>query len=249
MPRLEGKIIAVTGGGSGIGRASAVIAAREGAYVVVLDQVAESAAAVVDEISGAGGNARAETCHVADSASVERAFSSIERLDGLVNSAGIARRFPLGDQDEEGWRAVIDVNLTGLYLTSRAALARMQGGASIVHISSGVALIGFRNRAAYTATKGAIVALTRNMALDYAGRGIRVNCVCPGFARTGLTRGLFADAEKRARIEAMHPLGRMGEPEDIANAVLFLLSEEASWITGIALPVDGGLSAGHLHDI
>ncbi len=228
MGRFAGRTIVVTGGASGIGQACAELAAGEGASVIVLDR---------------------HNCDVTDVAQVRAAFAGIERVDGLVNAAGIAQRFPLGEQEEDGWRAVIDVNLNGLYLTTKYALERMARGGSIVHISSAVALIGVRNRAAYTATKGAIVAMTRNMALDYAGRGIRVNCVCPGFARTGLTRGIFADLEKKARIEGMHPLGRMGEPEDIAKAVLFLLSDDASWITGIAMPVDGGFSAGHQHDV
>lgn len=232
MNRLDGKLIVVTGGGSGIGAATAALAREAGASVITLDL--------------AGGDRH---CDVASAESVERAFADIDRIDGLVTSAGVARRFPLSEQDEAGWDAVLNVNLKGVYLCSKAALPRMRPGASIVHISSGVALLGVRNRAAYTASKGALVALTRNMALDYASRSIRVNCVCPGFARTALTAGIFADPERRARIEAMHPLGRMGEPEDIARAIVFLLSEDASWITGAALPVDGGFAAGHRDDI
>ncbi|MBI4908424.1 MAG: SDR family oxidoreductase [Acidobacteria bacterium] len=228
MGRFAGKTIVVTGGASGIGKACADMAGAEGASVVVLDR---------------------HNCDVSDAASVQHALAPVQRIDGLVNAAGIAERFPLAEQDEAGWRSVIDVNLFGVYLTTKYALERMSRGGSIVHISSAVALIGVRNRAVYTAAKGAIVALTRNMALDYAPKGIRVNCVCPGFARTGLTRGIFADLEKRTRIEAMHPLGRMGEPEDIARPVLFLLSDDASWITGIAMPVDGGFSAGHQQDV
>jgi NAD(P)-dependent dehydrogenase (short-subunit alcohol dehydrogenase family) len=109
--------------------------------------------------------------------------------------------------------------------------------------------VGVRNRAVYVATKGAIVSLTRNMALDYAARGIRVNCICPGFTRTPLTEKLFQDPAQEAKFTALHPLGRLGEAEDIANAALFLASEEAAWITGVALPVDGGFAAGHYADI
>ncbi len=112
-------------------------------------------------------------------------------------------------------------------------------------MASVVGVVGVRNRAAYSASKGAIIALTRNMALDYAEAGIRVNCLCPGFTRTPLTKGLFADAERLAKLTALHPLGRLGEPDDIAKAALFLVSDDASWITGQAIAVDGGLTAGH----
>lgn len=230
--RLQGKTIVVTGAASGIGKATVELCRAEGARVVGMDL--------------AGADA---VCDVADEASVEAAFAGLEVVDGLVNSAGIAVRNPLGEQDAAGWQAVMDVNLKGTFLCSRAALRRMGRGGSIVHLASAVGLVGVRNRAAYTATKGAIVALTRNMALDYAGRGVRVNCVCPGFARTGLTKGIFADEVRKGRIEAMHPLGRMGEPEDIAKAIVFLLSEDAGWVTGIAMPVDGGFSAGHRDDV
>ncbi len=204
----------------------------EGAHVIGLD------------LSGAD-----RTCDVSDASSVRQAFAGIPTIDGLVNSAGIAQRHPAGEQDEEGWESVFAVNVKGTFLCSKEALTRMNQGASIVHLSSVVGLTGVRNRAAYSASKGAILSLTRNMALDYAGRGIRVNCLCPGFTRTGLTQGIFADQQRKAKIEAMHPIGRMREPEDIARAALFLLSEEASWITGIALPVDGGFSAGQRDDV
>ncbi|MBI3207969.1 MAG: SDR family oxidoreductase [Candidatus Solibacter usitatus] len=232
MITLAGKTIAITGAASGIGRATAQLCAKAGASLLLLDM---------------GGDCI--HCDVTDAQSVRAAFANVERIDGLVNSAGIARRFPLAAQDEEGWDAVMDVNVKGVYLVAKEAMAKMPAGGSIVHLSSAVALTGTRNRAAYTASKGALVALTRNMALDYASRGIRVNCVCPGFARTSLTRAIFEDPERRARIEAMHPLGRMGEPEEIAAAIVFLLSDAASWITGIAMPVDGGYSAGHQHDV
>ncbi len=228
MGKLEGKVIVVTGAASGIGLASADLCAAEGAEVILLDR---------------------HNCDVADADAVEAAFRGVERVDGLVTAAGIAVRHALADQDEAGWDAVMDVNLKGSYLCAKQAIPRMPAGGSIVYISSAVALIGVRNRAAYTATKGALVALTRNMALDYASKGIRVNWICPGFAKPRLTRAILGDPERRTKIEAMHPLGRMGEAEDIAKAALFLLSDDASWITGIALPVDGGFSAGHQHDV
>jgi NAD(P)-dependent dehydrogenase (short-subunit alcohol dehydrogenase family) len=246
---MNGKVVVVTGAGSGIGRASAELCAAAGAMVWALDVKADTAKETADRITAAGGCAEFSAIDVASPLSVSQVFSRIPVIDGLVTSAGVAVRNPIGDQDETGWDLVMGVNLKGIYLCCREALPRMGTGASIVHIASAVALIGHRNRAAYTATKGAILALTRNMALDYAGRGIRVNCVCPGFARTGLTRGLFADPERLARIQSLHPLGRLGEPEEIGKAVRFLLSEDASFITGASLAVDGGLSAGHIADI
>jgi NAD(P)-dependent dehydrogenase (short-subunit alcohol dehydrogenase family) len=232
MTRLAGKTIVVTGAASGIGAATAALCRAEGATVIGLD------------LGGAD-----RVCDVSDAVSVRAAFAGIASIDGLVNSAGIAQRHAAAEQDEQGWEAIFAVNVKGTFLCSREALPSMGRGASIVHLSSVVALIGVRNRAAYSASKGAILSLTRNMALDYAPRGIRVNCLCPGFTRTGLTRGIFADPERRACIEAMHPLGRMGEPDDIARAALFLLSADAAWITGIALPVDGGFSAGQRDNI
>lgn len=247
MGRLDGKTIVITGAASGFGRASAQLCVAEGAARVLL--LDTDGAGLQGVASSIGDRATVMACDVSRTPDVERAFAGLDAVDGLVNSAGIARRVPLADQDEAGWDAVIGVNLKGIYLCSREAIRRMAGAGSIVHISSAVALIGFRNRPAYTATKGAIVALTKNMALDYASRQIRVNCICPGFARTGLTEPIFQDPERLAKINAMHPLGHMGEAEDIAKAVVFLLSEDARWITGIAMPVDGGISAGHQHDI
>lgn len=247
--KLEGRAVMVTGAASGLGRAAAVMAAGEGAYVYCLDRAAGPLEEVVAEIRAAGGASESIAVDVTDAEAVQAAFAKITQLDGLVNSAGIAQRFPLGDQDEAGWDAVMNVNVRGVFLCTKQALQRMGRGGAIVHIASGVGIIGTRNRAVYTASKGAIVALTRNMALDYAPQGIRVNCVCPGFARTGLTAGIFADPERKAKIEAMHPLGRMGEPEDVAKAILFLLSDDSSWITGVMLPVDGGLSCGHQMDV
>jgi dihydroanticapsin dehydrogenase len=125
----------------------------------------------------------------------------------------------------------------------------MPAGGSIIHLSSAVGIVGVRDRAAYSASKGAIISLTRNMALDYAARGIRVNCICPGFVRTPLIDRLLQDPERTERLARMHPLGRLGEPEDVANAIVFLASPESSWITGHALVVDGGFSAGHASPI
>jgi NAD(P)-dependent dehydrogenase (short-subunit alcohol dehydrogenase family) len=228
---LLNKIAIVTGGASGIGAAIRDRFQAEGAHVTTVDLLST------------------DPCDVTDPAGVQAVMDRFERIDILVNSAGIAVRRPLAELGEADWDRVMDVNLKGVYLPSKYALTRMQRGSNIIHISSVVGITGVRNRAVYSATKGALVALTRNMALDYAPQGIRVNCICPGFVRTPLLKAILADHDKTARLTAMHPLGRLGTPEDIANAAVFLASEEASWITGHALVVDGGFSVGRPEDI
>jgi len=223
------KTIVITGGASGIGAATAEKLRRQGARVIVLD--------------------RAEA-DVSDEEQVRAFFDGIDGpIHGLVNSAGIAVRKTVAEQDVESWDRVMAVNVKGAYLCSKHALPKMEGGASIVHLSSVVGLTGVRNRSAYSTSKGAIVALTRNMAVDFAPRRIRVNCVCPGFTRTPFTEALLSDPEKEAKLLALHPLGRLGEASDIASAICCLLSEEASWITGQALAVDGGFTAGFAVDV
>jgi NAD(P)-dependent dehydrogenase (short-subunit alcohol dehydrogenase family) len=236
--RLRDKVAVVTGGASGIGSATVRLFAEEGANVIGVDAVeAENSllADVRDE----------EECRLAME-EVARRFGCI---DILVNNAGVAIRQRVDEADSEAWARVLDVSLQGAFFCSKHALRFMPRQSSIVHMSSVTGIVGVRNRAAYSAAKGALVALTRNMAMDYASRHIRVNCVCPGFVKTPLTAGLRADEERCARLTALHPLGRLGEPEDVARAVLFLASDEASWITGHALVVDGGFSAGHAIDV
>jgi NAD(P)-dependent dehydrogenase (short-subunit alcohol dehydrogenase family) len=225
--RLEGRIAVVTGGASGIGAAAAAALAHEGARVTVLDLAAP------------------EPCDVTDASQVRAGMERAGKVDVLVNAAGIAVRHPVQEEDEQAWDRCMAVNLKGIFLASKFALAQMPRGGSIIHLSSVTGIVGVRDRAAYSASKGAIVSLTRNMALDYADRGIRVNCICPGFVRTPLLDGLLRDPDRTRRLVAMHPLGRLGEPGDIANAIVFLASAESNWITGHALVVDGGFSAGH----
>jgi NAD(P)-dependent dehydrogenase (short-subunit alcohol dehydrogenase family) len=179
----------------------------------------------------------------------ERISSTFGRVDILINNAGIAARHPVDATTDDEWTRVMDVSVRGAFLCSRYALPLMGPGAAVVHMSSVTGITGVRSRAAYSAAKGALVSLTRNMALDYAPRRIRVNCVCPGFVRTPLTAALTSDKERCERLTSLHPLGRLGEPDDVAAAVAFLASDEASWITGHALAVDGGFSAGHSTDI
>jgi len=244
--------VLITGAGSGIGRASAVLCAREGARVIAADISLESARSTASEI--APGACLAVEADVSDSdqaqAMVGRSIQEFGTIDVLFNNAGIAVRQPVSEQTEQDWDRVIQVNLRSVFLCSKYAIPHMLArGGSVINMASVVGITGVRNRAAYSSSKGAIVSLTRNMALDYAQYGIRVNCVCPGFTETPLTRGLFSNPEALAKLKALHPLGRLGQPEDIANAVLFLASDEAAWITGVALPVDGGFTAGHSVDV
>jgi NAD(P)-dependent dehydrogenase (short-subunit alcohol dehydrogenase family) len=231
MARLEGRTAVVTGGALGIGAAAAAALRREGARVSILDLKDDS------------------PCDITNAIQVRDAIERAGPVDVLVNAAGIAVRRAAGEEDEADWDRCMAVNVKGIFLCSKYALARMPAGGSIIHLSSAVGIVGVRDRAAYTASKGAIIALTRNMALDYAARGIRVNCICPGFVRTPLLDALLRDPERAQRLTAMHPLGRIGEPEDISHAIVFLASPESSWVTGHALVVDGGFSAGHASPI
>jgi NAD(P)-dependent dehydrogenase (short-subunit alcohol dehydrogenase family) len=218
--------------------------ADEGASVAVLDLNGDGALAVAAGIGGA-----AFTVDVRDERSVASAFEQIAakfgRVDVLVNDAGVAVRHPVHEATEADWTRVMDVSVKGAFLCSKHALPHMGPGSAIIHLSSVTGITGVRSRAAYSAAKGALVALTRNMALDYAARRIRVNCVCPGFVRTPFTAALTSDAERCERLTVLHPLGRLGEADDVASSIVFLASDEASWITGHALVVDGGFSAGH----
>ena len=252
--RLRGKFAILTGAASGIGAATATVFAREGASVATFDVNDSAAEQLAQQICMAGGNASAWHCDVSSAQQVHDAIvAATERygsIDVLLNNAGIALRAPVGEQDEESWDRVIDTNVKGAYLCSRASLARFsKGGGSIIHTASVTGITGVRGRAAYSSAKAALVGLTRNMAIDYAHRNIRVNCVCPGFVRTPFIEGILADEERARRLAALHPLGRLGEPEDIASAILFLASDEASWITGHSLVVDGGFSAGQVSEI
>jgi NAD(P)-dependent dehydrogenase (short-subunit alcohol dehydrogenase family) len=255
MPnRLAGKSAILTGAASGIGAETARLFATEGAKVSILDIDDNAAEQLAREIRDGGGDAAAWFCDVANSGQVNAAIDdSVTRfgpINVLFNNAGIALRAPVGDQDEASWDRVIDTNVKGAYLCSRAALPNFHSqGGSIIHTSSVTGITGVRGRAAYSTAKAALVGLARNMALDYAHRNIRVNCVCPGFVRTPFIAGILADEERTRRLTALHPLGRLGEPRDIASAVLFLASDESSWITGHAMVVDGGFSAGVVSEI
>jgi len=251
---LEGKTAVITGAGSGIGQASAVAMAREGASVAILDSNEAAGRQTANEMTAQKLNAAFFSLNVTNEEQVRAAMAQIinkfGRIDILHNNAGIAIRHTVAEQDEQGWQTCMDVNLKGVFLCAKHVIPYMlDRGGSIINTASVTGIVGVRNRAVYSATKGAVVALTRNMALDYARHQIRVNCICPGFVRTPMAKTLLEDPIKENRLVDTHPLGRLGTPEDVANAVLFLASDLASWITGSALVVDGGFSAGRPEDI
>jgi meso-butanediol dehydrogenase / (S,S)-butanediol dehydrogenase / diacetyl reductase len=250
LNRFLGESVVITGGGGGIGEACARRFVKEGASVVVADYDLGSAQKVAAEL-GVGDRAYAIALDVTDPASVERAFSeAAERfgtLNILVNSAGTLSIQSTLDLDAEQWRRVHAVNLDGTFYASKsfARIATKVGSkGSIVNIASVAGLLGLPQRPAYVSSKHAIVGLTREMALEFGPAGIRVNAVAPGVIRTPMTDMHFQDAAKTERIRSAHALGREGRPEEIAGAVAFLCSEDASFITGAILPVDGGYSAG-----
>jgi 2-keto-3-deoxy-L-fuconate dehydrogenase len=252
--RFSGKSVFITGAGSGIGRAAAIRFAAEGATVAAVDIDGAAAGATVELVAAAGGDAFALTCDVADEDACREATAAAAQLtgkiDALFNNAGIAFRAPVGEQDADELDRILRVNVRGAFLCAKSVLPHLtRPGGVIIHTASVVGLVGVRNRAAYSLSKGALITLTKNMALDYASEGIRVNAVCPGFVATGMTKGLFADAEKSDEIRKMHPLGRFATAEDIAAAVAFLASDDAAFITGQALAIDGGFTAGRPEDV
>ena len=253
VTRLKGKVAIVTGGGSGIGRAIALALAGEGAQVAVLGRRREPLDDVVKKAAAAGGEARAVTADVAREGETRSAVNETEnafgRIDILVNNAGALSVSTVDSISEEEWDRVMATNLKGPFLMSRSVLPAMRraGGGSIINVGSVLGLVAMRDRAAYCASKGGVTLLTKAMALDHAHEKIRVNCICPAIVETDLIRDLFSKTEegrqaRDARMSSL-PLGRFGKPADIAGLAVFLASEESSWMTGVAVPVDGGLTA------
>ena len=254
MPRFDGKVALVTGAASGIGAATALRLAREGARVAGLD-VQRPEPEGWKRVEEAAPAASFHLASVADEAQLEGAVAEAAeqhgRIDVLVNAAGVAGGGPLHDCDADEWDRILGVNLKGTFLACKHVIRRMlgSGGGSIVNIASIEGLVATEGTAAYGASKGAVVQLTRNLAVDYTHRGIRVNCVCPGLVDTpmvSIVTGATEGALKQLRDDfySRHLTQRPARPEEIAAAILFLASDEASFVVGVSLPVDGGWTAG-----
>lgn len=253
--RLQGKVGLITGAGSGIGRATARLFASKGAAVAVVDLREDVAKETADAIVEAGGRAVGIAADVTDadaiSAAVERTVAELGRLDIVYNNAGIGSTGSVAEASESDWDLCFAVNVKGTFLTSRAAVPHLEanGGGAIVNQGSVAALVGVANFAAYCAAKGAVVALTRSMAVDLAPRGIRVNVICPGTVFTPLmepmltARGGGDMAKGLAMTVAKYPIGRLGTPEEIAAVALFLASDDATFVTGSTFAADGGMTA------
>lgn len=250
---LSGKCAIVTGGASGIGFATAAAFAHEGARVAIIDVDSERAANAAAELRKCGGDARSFVASVTDEDAVGAAVKDIEQALGapdiLMNNAGAVCLGRIDQTSTDDWGRVMATNVGGTFLMSRAVVPRMleRRRGTIINVGSVAGLAGIPNMAAYCAAKGAVVSLTRQMAADYSSQGIRVNCICPGtVADTAMGRsilGLDATPEVQARRLAKYPLGRFGKPNEIAEVAVFLASDKASFVTGAAVAVDGGMTA------
>jgi NAD(P)-dependent dehydrogenase (short-subunit alcohol dehydrogenase family) len=248
---VQGKVALITGGASGIGRATALIFAREGAKVAVADVNLEGCEQTAAMIKGGGGDAISIKCDFARTGAVQAMMNHVVgtygRLDCGFNNAGvIPSGGRIGEIAEEDWDRVIAINLTGVWLCMKYELAQMmaQGSGVIINTASIMGLVGERRTGAYCAAKHGVVGLTKTAALEYAGRNIRVNAVCPGSTMTAMMQKTFErDPRLEEAYKKSHPLGRLGTPEDIGEAVMWMCSDQASFVTGLALPVDGGYTA------
>jgi NAD(P)-dependent dehydrogenase (short-subunit alcohol dehydrogenase family) len=249
MNRLSGKVALITGGNAGIGESVAKLFAEEGAAVVVTGRRQAELDRVAREIVAKGGKALAVAGSVTDEtharAAAERTVASFGKIDVLVNNAGIGdfgKR--LHEMDDTAWANVLDVNLTGPFRMTRAVIPQMlkQTGGSIVNISSIASLVGIPLLSAYAASKGALDALTRSIAIDYASDGIRCNVVNPGLIDTPMAAPLMANSEQLGSILSHYPIRRAGKPEEVASMVLYLASDESAWVTGGTFRIDGGMT-------
>jgi NAD(P)-dependent dehydrogenase (short-subunit alcohol dehydrogenase family) len=257
MFRLDGKRALITGAGSGIGEATARLFAAQGAHILVADVQMNAAEQVAASIVKQGGSASALALDVADETQVCAAFDRVAiqdgRLDIVVNNAGISHVGNILETSLEEWDRVLRVNAGGVFLCAREAVRRMlqqePKGGVIINLSSVAAMIGLERRLPYSASKGAVLSLTRSIAIDFVGEGIRCNAICPGTVHTPFVEGYlkrsFPGQEDaiRQQLHARQPLGRMGLPEEIAAAALYLASDEAAFVTGAAFIIDGGLTA------
>ena len=253
MFNLSGKVAVVTGGGSGIGQAIATLFGRQGANVVVLDRDIDGAKNTAAAVVTGGGSADALKCDVSDASGVKSTFGAIVertgRLDILINNAGVAHVGNIERTSEDEFDRLYRVNVKGVYLCSQAAVPVMvqQGGGVILNMASIVSFIGVADRFAYSMTKGAVLTMTKSVAIDYVHHGVRCNCICPARIRTPFVDG-FVKKNYPGREDAVlqelssyQPMGRMGTPEEVAYLALYLCSDEASFVTGQAYPLDGGV--------
>jgi NAD(P)-dependent dehydrogenase (short-subunit alcohol dehydrogenase family) len=247
--KFAGKVAFVTGAGGGIGRAAALAFAREGASVVVADiseKHNQETARMIEEQSGRALAVRCDVTRAEDvKAALDKTVETFGRLDFAFNNAGIEPRkpAPIAEYEEEEWNRIIDTDLRGVFLCMKheIPLILKQGGGAIVNTSSGAGIIGIKNSSAYTAAKHGVIGLTRSAALDYAAHNIRVNAVCPGYIDTPMMdRFTGGTPEGRAKVISEEPIGRMGKPEEIAAAVIWLCSDAAAFVVGHALVIDGG---------
>jgi NAD(P)-dependent dehydrogenase (short-subunit alcohol dehydrogenase family) len=247
--RLNGKVALITGGGTGIGAATAKLFAQEGALVTITGRRKDVLEVVAKAIVANGGKTLAVSGSVTDEAhvqsAVEQTVRAFGKIDILVNNAAISGfgKF-LHEITDRAWGEILDTNLTGVFRFTRAVTPRMlRHGGSIVNVSSVAGLVGIPQTAAYSCTKGALLALTRCVAIEYAKEKIRCNCVCPALVDTPMVAEALADPATNAAMAAAHPIGRFGTAEDVAKLLLYLASDDASWITGSILTIDGGLTA------
>jgi len=255
---LKDKVTIITGAASGIGKATALTFGREGAKVMCADINAEGAEATARTIADTGGEAASIKTDVIQEDDIKEMISATVtrwgRLDVLYNNAGIGVGNPVTQVSLEEWGRIIDINLRGVFLGTKHAILEMlkTGGGSIVNTASDAGLIGTPMLSAYCASKGGVVLFTKATAAEWAAMGIRINCVCPGVIRTPILDPMIAmgkasgasEEELWARMGKVHPIGRVGKPEEVAEAVTWLASDRASFVTGVALPVDGGLAGG-----
>ncbi|MGB8130468.1 MAG: glucose 1-dehydrogenase [Candidatus Angelobacter sp.] len=244
--RLAGKVAIITGGGSGIGKAIATAFVREGAKVVIAGRDSKKLDRAAVEI---GADCLAVSADISNAGSVEKLVSAtldrFKQINVLVNNAAVLLPGTAESLSEEDFDQSLSINVRGLWLLSRAVLPHMRTarGGSIVNIGSVLSMVGARNRVAYAASKGAVMAMTKAMALDHAAENIRVNCIAPGIIETEMVARFSTDENARKQRIAMHPMGRFGQPAEIASAAVFLASGESAWTTGSVLTIDGGYSA------